>query len=94
MRVAKTGVKVKPVACAFMRLRAKSSRPLMRFSEKSSETTCLMWAMLTLLSEDTGGRLSQSVPRETFVFGTAAMMFRGSLEGVQQCRGHVHTAGA
>ena len=79
-RAAKTGVKGKGAACAFMTLRVKSRRPLMRFS-KSSETTCLMLPMLTLLSEDTSVRLSHSVPRSTLVFGTAAIMFRGSLAG-------------
>src|SRR6266851_646822 len=49
-RAAKTGVKGKLAVCAFMMLRAKSPRPLMRFSEKSSGTTCLMFPTLTLLT--------------------------------------------
>jgi len=48
-RAAKTGVKGKPAACTLMMLRAKSPRPLMRFSEKSSGTRCLMLATLTPL---------------------------------------------
>src|SRR6266478_1023618 len=49
-RAAKTGVKGKLAAWAFIILRAKSPRPLMRFSEKSSGTMCLMLPTLTLLT--------------------------------------------
>jgi len=45
--------------------------------------------------DDTGDRLKSSIPRETLIFGTAAILFhRSGLEGAQLCRGHVHTAGA
>jgi len=49
-RAAKAGVKGKLATCALMVLRAKSPRPLMRFSEKGSGTTCLMLPTLTLLA--------------------------------------------
>ena len=49
-RAANTGVKGKLAAWAFIMLRAKSPRPLMRFSEKSSGTTCLMLPTLILLT--------------------------------------------
>ena len=48
---------------------------------KSSEMTCLMLPMLTVLNEDTSVRLSHSVPRSNLVFDTAAIMFRSSLAG-------------
>lgn len=48
--VAKTGVNGKLAAWAFMMLRAKRPLPRMRFSLKSSGTTFLMFAMLTLLT--------------------------------------------
>ena len=39
---------------------------------------------------DTGDRLVQSVPREAFVFGTAAILRGDGLEGAQSCRTLTH----
>ena len=68
---AKTGVKVKLATSAFMMLRTKSPRPLMRFSELRDDVLDVAHVDPV---DDTGDRLAQSVPRETLVFRAAAIL--------------------
>ena len=79
-RAVKTGVKGKGAACAFMMLRVKNQRPLMRFS-KSSEMTCLMLPMLTLLNEDTRVRLSHSVQGQPWYSALPRSCSAAALQG-------------
>ena len=72
--------KGKLAACAFMVLRAKSLQLLMRFSEKRSETTSLMLPTLALLTIPVID-LRRASQGQSSVFGTAAILSGGDLEG-------------